>query len=174
METQRNIFLVGLMGVGKTTIGRQLAAALKMDFHDSDHEIEHRTGANIPLIFDLEGEDGFRKREASVIDELTQQPGIVLATGGGAILSETNRKHLKTRGRVIYLYSDIDHLFQRTRRDRNRPLLQTEDPRAKLEELMTVRDPLYREVADMIVDTGHCGVRKSVQTILANIENKPD
>jgi len=127
------IVLVGPMGSGKSTIGRQLANALKKEFRDSDHEIVARTGASIPLIFEIEGEEGFRKREAAMIDELTQLDGIVLATGGGAVLREENRKHLTQRGVVLYLYASVEQLFERTSRDHNRPLLQTENPRQKLQ-----------------------------------------
>jgi len=164
-----NIFLVGPMGAGKTTIGRQLAKSLGMEFLDSDHEIEQRTGADIPLIFDLEGEAGFRHREQAVIDELTQRTGVVLATGGGAVLSAENRVHLSRRGRVIYLHASVDQLVTRTARDRNRPLLQTDDPHARLESLMAVRDPLYREVADLIIETGGRTVRQVVKQILGKI-----
>jgi len=168
-ELPDNIFLVGPMGAGKTTIGRQLAKALSMDFVDSDHEIELRTGANIPLIFDLEGEAGFRRREQAVIDELTRRSGIVLATGGGAVLDPENRAHLSQRGRVIYLHAVADQLVERTARDRNRPLLQTDDPRERLESLMEVRDPLYREVADLIIETGGRTVRQVVKEILGKV-----
>jgi shikimate kinase len=166
MSTHGNIFLVGPMGAGKTSIGRQLAETLGMEFVDSDHEIEARTGASIPWIFDVEGEAGFRKREQAVIDELTQRKNIVLATGGGAVLSPENRKHLKSRGTVIYLAASVDQLLERTRRDRNRPLLQTDDPRARLEALMREREPLYREVADIILPTDHSNIRQSVNKII--------
>jgi len=165
-----NLFLVGPMGSGKTTIGRQLANILRLDFNDSDHEIVRRTGASIPLIFDIEGEEGFRQRESEVIAELTQSSGLVLATGGGAVLREENRRHLRERGVVIYLFASIEQLLRRTSRDRNRPLLQTSDPRAKLEELMQLRDPLYREVADMILYTDDRSVRSVVKEILIRLE----
>lgn len=154
------------MGAGKSTIGRQLSLRLGMSFLDSDHEIEARTGVDIPLIFELEGEAGFRKREQSVIDELTQLPGIVLATGGGAVLDSANRRNLDKRGRVIYLHATVNQQLKRTRRDRNRPLLQTGDPRAKLEELMAIRDPLYREIADIIIETDGKRVRDVVRQII--------
>ena len=153
MARDQNIFLVGPMGAGKTTIGRLLARMLGRTFTDSDHEIESRTGADIPWIFDVEGEEGFRRRETSAIDELSQRSGIVLATGGGAVLDPENRRHLAARGMVVYLRTSVDQQVERTRRDRNRPLLQTDDPRLRLEELMALRDPLYREVADIIVQT---------------------
>ncbi|ROH86925.1 shikimate kinase AroK [Pseudomethylobacillus aquaticus] len=162
---QDNIFLVGLMGAGKTTVGRLLAKHLGYDFYDSDHEIEHRTGVRIPLIFEMEGEEGFRKREAMIIDELTQLGPIVLATGGGAILQQENRDHLRERGTVIYLAAKVHDLWQRTRHDRNRPLLQTENPRARLEQLHGQRDPLYREVAALVVETGGQPVTQLVHHI---------
>lgn len=168
-----SIFLVGPMGAGKSTIGRQLANVLKREFKDSDHEIIARTGASIPLIFEIEGEEGFRKREAAMIDELTQLDDVVLATGGGAVLREDNRANLSERGVVIYLYASLDQLFERTSRDRNRPLLQTEDPRGKLEELLTQRDPLYREVADMVVHTEDRSIKSVIKEILARLERDP-
>jgi shikimate kinase len=173
MTSKTNLFLVGPMGAGKTTIGRQLAEALNMDFLDSDHEIESRSGATIPWIFDVEGEEGFRKRERAIIDELTQRQNIVLATGGGAVLSESNRQCLKSRGTVIYLSASIEQLLNRTQRDRNRPLLQTEDPLARLEELMQIRDPLYREVADIIIKTDHSNIRSSVNRIIQQLKKPP-
>ena len=161
------------MGAGKTTIGRQLAEALGMEFLDSDHEIEARSGATIPWIFDVEGEEGFRKREQAMIDELSQRHNIVLATGGGAVLSEVNRKYLKTRGIVIYLSASIEQLLKRTQRDRNRPLLQTENPRARLEELMRVREPLYRDVADIVLETDNNSIRHAVNRIIKQLKNAP-
>ena len=169
MKTTTNVFLVGLMGAGKTTVGRQLAERLGYRFFDSDHEVEKRCGADIPWIFDVEGEAGFRKRESLMIDELTQHQHIVLATGGGAVLLEFNREVLRTRGFVVYLRAGIDRLYQRTARDRNRPLLQTEDPRAKLEELLRQREPLYREVADLVVNTDRGSVNRVVCQILVRI-----
>ena len=162
----RNIFFVGPMGAGKTTIGRQLAKQLKRDFYDSDREIEQRTGVSIPLIFELEQEEGFRKREQAMIDELTQLENIVLATGGGAVLAPENRNHLSTRGYVIYLYAPISQLLRRTSNDKNRPLLQTDNPRQKLEQLMAVRDPLYREVADTVIKTDNLPVKQVVKQII--------
>ena len=166
------IILVGPMGAGKSTIGRQLSNSLKKDFKDSDHEIVARTGASIPLIFEIEGEEGFRKREAAMIDELTQLNDTVLATGGGAVLREENRKCLKERGAVIYLYASVEQLFERTSRDRNRPLLQTENPKQKLQELMDQRDPLYREVADMVVHTDDRSIRSVVKEILVRLKQE--
>ena len=169
MKMPGSLFLTGPMGAGKSTIGRQLAKQLGLPFHDSDHEIESRTGVDIPLIFELEGEAGFRKREVAVIDELTRLPNIVLATGGGAVLDPANREHLKTRGRVIYLHTSVNHQLKRTRKDRNRPLLQTGNPRKKLEELMSFRDPLYREIAGIVIDTDGMRVRDVVKIIIQRL-----
>ena len=154
------------MGAGKTTIGRLLARKLNRRFVDSDHEIEARTGATIPWIFEIEGEACFRKREADVIRDLSAQDGLVLATGGGAVLNPESRAYLAERGTVIYLRASIGSILQRTSHDKNRPLLQTADPRAKLEELLEQRDPLYREIADLVIDTGRPNVQSMVQTIL--------
>ncbi|TCS37283.1 shikimate kinase [Paucimonas lemoignei] len=169
----RNIILVGLMGAGKTTVGRALAKKLNRPFIDSDHEIEARTGASIPLIFEIEGEEGFRQREAEVIRDLTSQQGIVLATGGGAILREENRQCLKAGGVVIYLRASVSNILQRTSHDKSRPLLQTADPRQRLEELSRIREPFYLEVADMVVETGRPNVQSLVQTILIELERLP-
>ncbi|MYM87398.1 3-dehydroquinate synthase [Rugamonas sp. FT82W] len=167
-----NVFLVGLMGAGKTTIGRILARKLGLRFIDSDHEIEARTGASIPWIFEIEGEQSFRRREADVIRELTAQQELVLATGGGAILNADSRAYLKARGTVIYLRATVHSILQRTAHDKNRPLLQTADPRKKLEELMAVRDPLYMEIADIVIDTGRPNVQSMVQSILTQLETR--
>ena len=172
MNMPGSLFLIGPMGAGKSTIGRQLSKQLKRPFHDSDHEIENRTGVDIPLIFELEGESGFRKREAAVIDELTQLPDIILATGGGAILDPVNRQHLHERGTVIYLHTSVDQQLSRTARDRNRPLLQTDNPRARLEALMTVREPLYREIADLVIDTDSKRVQDVVRQICKYLDSK--
>ncbi|OWY27887.1 bifunctional shikimate kinase/3-dehydroquinate synthase AroKB [Herbaspirillum robiniae] len=168
-----SIFLVGLMGAGKTTIGRALAKKLGKRFIDSDHEIEARTGASIPVIFEIEGEESFRRREAEVIRELSAQPDIVLATGGGAVLRAENRENLKKGGTVIYLRASINQILQRTGRDKNRPLLQTADPRRKLEELSRQREPLYRDVADFVVETNRPNVQFLVQTIISHLELSP-
>ena len=154
MSKTDNLFLIGPMGAGKTTIGRQLAQLLHKTFIDADHEIEKRTGVSIPTIFDIEGEAGFRNRETTVIDDLSRERDIVLATGGGAVLRVENREFLRARGTVVYLRADLDTLFERTRRDRNRPLLQTDDPRGKIQELLQAREPIYLELADIVVDTG--------------------
>jgi 3-dehydroquinate synthase len=168
-----SIFLVGLMGAGKTTVGRALAKKLGKRFIDSDHEIEARTGASIPLIFEIEGEASFRQREAEVIAELTQLPDIVLATGGGAILRPENRECLKTRGTVLYLRASINSILQRTSHDKNRPLLQTANPRQRLEQLAREREPYYREVADYVIETGRPNVQSLVHMILSQLELVP-
>ncbi|MCB1957361.1 MAG: shikimate kinase [Rhodocyclaceae bacterium] len=145
------IFLVGMMGAGKTTIGRELARRLGRRFVDCDHEIEARTGVKIPVIFEIEGEEGFRRRETLELDELSRQSGLVVATGGGIVLAAENRGILRERGTVVYLDVAPDVLFERTRHDRNRPLLQVENPRARIAALHAQREPLYREVADLII-----------------------
>ncbi|MCB1616801.1 MAG: shikimate kinase AroK [Pseudomonadales bacterium] len=148
------VILVGPMGVGKTTIGKILADELHLPFFDSDKEIESRAGADIPWIFDVEGERGFRERESRILDELTSlNESIVLATGGGIVLSPDNRKRLISRGRVVYLTASLKHLLQRTSRDKKRPLLQTDNPAKVLEAVLEIRDPLYREIAEVIVST---------------------
>lgn len=149
----RNIFLVGPMGAGKTTVGRYLARILNKKFYDSDREIELRTGVTIPVIFDIEGELGFRQRERKIIAELTQLNNIILATGGGAVLDTANRRELASQGTVIYLYAQPEQLYRRTAHDSNRPLLQAEDPLKRLQSLLEARDPLYREVADIVIKT---------------------
>lgn len=153
MSFPNNLFLIGPMGAGKSAVGRQLARMLHKSFIDSDDEIESRTGVDIPFIFEKEGEAGFRKREAKVLDDLSQQQGLVLATGGGAVIEEKTRSHLGARGFVVYLQTSVDQQLERTRRGRERPLLVTEDPRQVLEALMAERDPLYREIADLVVNT---------------------
>ncbi|HRD65127.1 MAG TPA: shikimate kinase AroK [Candidatus Competibacter sp.] len=164
------IFLIGPMGAGKTTVGRRLAQVLRREFLDSDHEIEQRAGANIPLIFDLEGEEGFRAREKAVIADLTQRHDIILATGGGAVLDADNRRCLAGRGFVVYLYASVDEQLHRTHLDTNRPLLQTADPRARLAQLFVQRDPLYREVADCVVSTESRPLKQVMRDILRCIE----
>jgi len=157
-----NIFLVGMMGAGKTSVGKVLARNLGKVFHDSDQVIEARTGVKIPIIFELEGEAGFRARESVVLEELTALQGIVLATGGGAVLAESNRRTLRARGAVVYLRASVTDLWNRTRHDRNRPLLHTTDPLARLQELHAQRDQLYRETAHLTVDTGSQSVKSLV------------
>jgi shikimate kinase len=167
MSVKSNIFLIGLMGSGKTTIGKQIAERLKKTFYDSDHEIEKRTGVSIPVIFDIEGEEGFRNRETRMLDELTQKENVVVATGGGAILREANRAYLRDRGTVIYLRADIDELLKRTRRDRNRPLLNNGARCATLEKLLQQREPLYQQEADVEVDTGSLLATQVAKNIIA-------
>src|SRR3954471_15446160 len=145
-----NIFLVGLMGAGKTSVGRLLARRLGKTFYDCDHEVERATGVRIPVIFEIEGESGFRARESRMLSDLCATKGVVLATGGGAVLAPENRKVLAESGTVVYLRASPQELYQRTKHDRNRPLLQTADPLAKLSELYAQRDPLYREIADLV------------------------
>ncbi len=159
-ETRRgripgNIFLVGLMGAGKTSVGKILARRLGKTFYDSDHQIERATGVKVTVIFDIEGEAGFRAREAKAIAELVTHSDIVLATGGGAVLSAANRRLLTEHGTVVYLRATAADLWARTRHDKNRPLLKAaDDPLARLKELFEERDPLYRAAADIVVDTG--------------------
>ena len=172
MAEKRNIFLVGPMGAGKSTIGRQLAQQLGMEFVDSDNVIEERAGADISWIFDLEGEEGFRKREERIINELTQKQGIVLSTGGGAILSKDNRNYLSARGIVIYLETTVDKQFERTQRDKKRPLLQgADDPRQVLEDLAKIRNPLYQEVADITLPTDEQSAKLMANQIIDLIDN---
>jgi shikimate kinase len=171
------IFFVGLMGAGKTTVGRFLAKNLELDFYDTDQEIEKRTGVRVPIIFEMEGEAGFRKREVGMIDELTQLDNVVLATGGGAVLDAENRAHLASRGTVIYLRASVHDLYLRTRFDRNRPLLQNTDAQAKLEQLFNDRDPFYREVAHHIVDTGNqpvINIVQQIETLLGYTTSEPE
>jgi shikimate kinase len=165
----QNLFLVGPMGAGKSAVGRQLARLLHLDFMDSDEEIESRTGVDIPFIFEKEGEAGFRKREAKVIEDLTQKDGVVLATGGGAVMDPQNCNHLGARGFVIYLHTSVDQQLARTRKGRDRPLLANDDPRTVLETLMATRDPLYREIADLTVETDGRKVRAVANEILERL-----
>lgn len=160
------------MGAGKTSIGKQLAKVLNLTFYDSDREIEKRAGADIPWIFELEGEEGFRQRETKVIAELTQLKGIVLATGGGVVMRPENREALSQHGIVIYLYSNIEDLLERTSRTSNRPLLTKQDPRTVFENLLAVREPLYREMADLICDTSSGTVPEITQQIIKDLQQK--
>ena len=159
-----------MMGAGKTTVGRQLAKRLGKTFHDADRDVEERTGVSVAVIFEIEGEAGFRKREAEAIEQLTGIDDIVLATGGGAVLDSANREHLKSRGFVIYLHALPAVLWHRTRADKSRPLLQGADPRERLEALYEVRDPLYREVADLVIDTGRQGIGPLVSQVLSRFD----
>jgi shikimate kinase len=168
MNVAGNLFLIGLMGAGKTTVGKILAKRLHWPFFDSDHEIEARTGVRIPIIFEIEGEEGFRNREVETIAELVSMRNVVLATGGGAVLRAENQRALKENGTVIYLRANVDDLYERTKHDRNRPLLQTADPKAKLQALFEQRDPIYRQLADVVIDTS----RQNVNSLVAQLERK--
>lgn len=168
-----NLILVGPMCAGKSTIGRLLAKEVRYLFKDSDKEIEQRTGADIPWIFDVEGEQGFREREQAMIAELCAEDGLVLATGGGVVMRPENRQAIRQGGRVIYLHTSVEQQLERTSRDRNRPLLRTANPERVLTELMAIRDPLYREVADIIIETDERPPRLVVQEILAQLQSLP-
>ncbi len=157
------------MGAGKSAVGRHLARTLHLSFVDSDDEIESRTGVDIPFIFEKEGEEGFRRREAAVIDDLSKIDGVVLATGGGAVVDPQNRSHLGGRGYVVYLYTTVDQQMSRTQRGRERPMLETADPRATLEELLATRDPMYREIADLVVETDGRKVKSVANEIIEQI-----
>ena len=166
-----NIFLVGPMGAGKSTVGRQLAKSLGRDFYDSDKEIEKRTGVSIAWIFEMEGEAGFRLRERKVIDELTELKNIVLATGGGAVLAEENRRALRSRGYVVYLSASVEQLLRRTNKDKNRPLLQADKPEDKITDLITERTPLYKDVADIELRTGDQSIQYVVSGLIKQLES---
>jgi len=169
MGYPENIYLVGPMGAGKTTIGRQLARQLRKEFLDCDLELEKKTGADIPLIFELEGEEGFRKRERDMLEGLVRRRDVVLATGGGVIKLPENRSRLVTHGYVIYLCAPLELLYERTARDRNRPMLDGDDPKARIRELYEERDPLYRQVADAVVETGRRSLRYVVRDIVSEL-----
>ncbi|WP_019029575.1 shikimate kinase AroK [Colwellia piezophila] len=171
MAEKRNIFLIGPMGAGKSTIGREIADRLHLEFFDSDQEIERRTGADIAWVFDLEGEEGFRIREESVIEDLSEKQGIVLATGGGSVISTNVRNRLSARGIVVYLETTIDKQVARTQRDRRRPLLQTsEEPRTVLENLAIERNPLYEDIADIIVQTDDQSAKVVAHKIIERLD----
>jgi shikimate kinase len=172
VSANNNIYLVGMPGAGKTTLGRQLAKRMRRGFVDVDHEIEARTGVRIPLIFDIEGEQGFRTRESKVLVELGSQSGLIVATGGGAVLRPENRAALKQSGIVVYLHAAPHLLFERTRLDPNRPLLQVADPKKKLVELFAERDPLYREVADIIVNSPGGGISHLVRQVERELQKQ--
>lgn len=169
-EIPKNIFFVGLMGAGKTTVGKIIAKNFNKTFYDTDHVIEQKTGVKIPTIFELEGELGFRKRETSCLEDMMSQDNIVLATGGGAIIAPENRQLLKENGFVIYLRANVNELYLRTRNDKNRPLLQNVDVKVKLEELFHQRNPLYTETANLIIDTGHQPVNSIISKIEAELK----
>ena len=169
MRQPQNIFLIGPMGAGKSAVGRQLAKLLHLSFVDSDDEIETRTGVDIPFIFEKEGEDGFRKREAKVIDDLSAMESVILATGGGAGVDPQNRSRLGARGFVVYLYTTVDQQLARTQKGRERPMLANGDSRKILDDLMAVRDPLYREIADLTVETDGRKVKAVANEILERL-----
>jgi shikimate kinase len=169
MKHPKNIFLIGPMGAGKSAVGRQLARTLHLNFVDSDDEVESRTGVDIAFIFEKEGEEGFRKREAAAIDDLTKMDNVVLATGGGAVIDAENRSHLGGRGFVVYLYTTVDQQVSRTKKGRERPLLESGNRRAILEELLLQRDPLYREIADLVVETDGRKVHSVASEIIDHI-----
>jgi len=171
MISKGKIVFVGPMGAGKTTIGRQVAANLDWEFFDSDRLVEERTGVSIPLIFELEGEEGFRWRETEVLKEISNVPNIVLATGGGAVLKEENREVLKQNSLVIFLHASIDQLFERTAKDKNRPLLQDENPKEKLRSILDQRIDIYKNMADLIVKTDNQSVAYTVKKIIELIKN---
>ena len=171
MAEKRNIFLVGPMGAGKSTIGRQLAQQLNMEFFDSDQEIERRTGADVSWVFDVEGEEGFRDREEKVINELTEKQGIVLATGGGSVKSRETRNRLSARGVGVYLETTIEKQLARTQRDKKRPLLQVDTPREVLEQLAQERNPLYEEIADVTIRTDEQSAKVVANQIIHLLEN---
>ena len=171
VKTCDNIFLIGMMGAGKTTVGRQLARYLNKRFADSDHEIEARTGVKIPVIFEIEGEQGFRRRESQVLRELASDQGLVVATGGGVVLAPSNRACL-ANGLVVYLSVPPQILWERTRQDKNRPLLQVEDPKERIEQLFQQRDPLYREIADIIVEGGKSAPGRVVRSLERQIRQR--
>jgi shikimate kinase len=164
-EIDSNILLIGMMGAGKTTVGKSLASYLNKKFIDSDSEIQKRTGVKIPVIFEIEGEAGFRKRESEMLRELLKIKNMVLATGGGVILNLQNRELLRQNGTIVYLRASVNDLWYRTRHDKNRPLLQTIDLQAKLSELYDQRDPIYREIAHIIVESGKQSIRQMVKSL---------
>jgi shikimate kinase len=169
MKHPRNIFLIGPMGAGKSAVGRYLARTLHLSFVDSDDEIESRTGVDIPFIFEKEGEEGFRKREATVIDDLSKMDGVVLATGGGAVINADSRSRLGGRGFVVYLYTTVDQQVARTQKGRERPLLESSDPRTTLQALLDARDPMYREIADIVVETDGRKVKSVANEIIEQV-----
>jgi shikimate kinase len=171
MPQNRNVYLIGPMGSGKTAVGRQLGKLLHLEFYDSDVEVERRTGVDIPYIFEREGEAGFREREREVIDSLTQLDDVIIATGGGAVLLPSNREHLSSRGRVVYLRTSIEQQLERTRHGRQRPLLYTDDPEAKLRELMNFRAPLYESIATVTVATDGRHVRAVADEIVQRLND---
>lgn len=171
LQDTRPVFLIGMMGVGKTTIGRILARCLGREFVDLDHALEAKCGVRISVIFEIEGEEGFRRRETTQLDECSQQEGIVLATGGGAVLAPENRRLLKERGTVVYLRADAEELFRRLERDRTRPLLQTLDPKARIRELLAQREPLYEEAADLTLESGTMTATQAAKSLVSKLQH---
>ncbi|WP_114654250.1 shikimate kinase [Polynucleobacter necessarius] len=169
-SSSNNIFLIGLMGAGKSTVGKLLAKKLGRRFLDADHVIEDRCGVKIPVIFEMEGEDGFRKREAQAIKDITAEHDVILATGGGAVLLPENRQFLSERGTVIYLHANPMELWHRTKGGEGRPLLKNGDAKKILENLYAFRDPLYREIADYVIETGKPSVNQLVNTLIMQLE----
>ncbi len=175
MSTNRqNIFLIGPMGSGKTTIGKQLAKKFGLEFFDCDHELERLTGASVTLIFDLEGETGFRQRERQLLDMLTAKSGVLIATGGGAICNEENRRILQSRGFVVYLKTSVENQLKRLSHDKSRPLLQADDREKRLRELARVRDPLYAETADLVFSARNSSIHTTAKALAAAIVNRQD
>jgi shikimate kinase len=170
LESRHVVVLIGMMAAGKSTIGRLLAHAIGFDFVDADRELEARSGVPIPTIFEIEGEAGFRRREAALLDELSDRQNIVLATGGGAVLDPQTRQRLRERGLVIYLRTTADEVFRRTRKDRTRPLLQTDDPRARIAQLLAEREPLYAETAHITVQSAAANPKRLLERLLMQPE----
>ncbi len=168
-----NVFLVGMMGAGKTTLGKALALRMKAEFFDTDKVLVERTGVPVATIFEIEGEAGFRRRETGILAELAERDDCVVATGGGAVLSEENRTLMRANGTVVYLRARIENLWERTRHDSSRPLLATPDPRATLAEILEQRDPLYREAAHLVVDTGAQSAATLVSRVVAALRDAP-
>ena len=173
-KTAQNVFLIGPMGSGKTTIGKQVAKLLKLDFYDCDHELEHQTGASINLIFDLEGETGFRVRESRLLEQLTANKGVLISTGGGVVYKEENRSLLRTRGFVVYLKTSIENQLKRLSQDKSRPLLQAEDRVQRLLDLARVRNPLYEATADLIFSTRNQSVHNTAKELCLAIKQQVD
>jgi len=171
---KRNIFLIGPMGSGKTTIGRHLARMFDLDFYDCDHELERLTGASVNLIFDLEGESGFRVREHQLLEQLTAKSGVLIATGGGVVCSEENRRMLRSKGLVVYLKTSIDHQLKRLEKDRSRPLLQADDRVQRLKDLAQVRNPLYDATADLVFTTRNSSVYATAKALSNAISKQLD
>ena len=172
MMRLQNIFLIGPMGAGKSTVGRQLAESLGYEFRDSDREIQRRTGVDIPTIFEFEGEEGFRQRESRLLDELSAKSGVLIATGGGVVCFEENRRILRSRGVVVYLKTSVEQQLLRLSKDKSRPLLQAEDRMQRLQELARVRNPLYAETADLVFNSRKSNIYASAKAIAEAISEQ--